>query len=107
MCSSEWLGCSLLFRGKAWAIFDSLAEEETDSYDHLKCHQFEQNVPGNGVRQIVAHECLSQRQLCQGVWISLPATWKSFLTRPTRSGERFKIVLSLYINSMPEQLLLQ
>ena len=52
--------------------------------------------PDSEEAEIVAHEHLLQRLLCQGesVNLKMPGTWKSFLTRPTHCSESFKIIQS-------------
>jgi len=52
-----------LLKGRAWAIFDSLGEDETDSYDHLKAALLS---PDTEEDHLTAREQLSRRKLREG-----------------------------------------
>ena len=49
-----------LLKGRAWAIFDSLTEAETDSYDHLKSAMLAQLAPDSDEERMRARDELSQ-----------------------------------------------
>ena len=74
MRSCQQLGCSqkkllhlpTLPKGRAWAIFNSLGEEETDSYDHLKAALLKRLSPDMEEDRLTAREQLSRRKLREG-----------------------------------------
>jgi len=53
----------MLLRDRAWAMFDSLTEEETNPYDHLKTAILSRMCPDTEEDKIVTRESPSQRQL--------------------------------------------
>jgi len=55
-----------LLKGCAWAIFDSLGEDETDSYDHLKAALLKRLSPDTEEDRLTAHEQLFRRKLREG-----------------------------------------
>jgi len=55
-----------LLKGHAQAIFDSLGEDETDSYDHLKTALLKRLSPDTEEDHLAALEQLSRRKLCEG-----------------------------------------
>jgi len=55
-----------LLKGHSWAVYDSLYEEDTDSYEHLKVTILKHLYPGTEEDRLVAHERLSQRRLREG-----------------------------------------
>ena len=56
-----------LLKGRAWAIFDSLTEAETDSYDHLKSTMLAQLAPDSDEERMRARDELSQRRYREGL----------------------------------------
>ena len=52
-----------LLKGCSWAIYDSLQDEETDTYDHLKVAILKRLCPDTKEDRIVARERLSRRVL--------------------------------------------
>jgi len=55
-----------LLRGRAWAVFDSLGDDTTDTYDHLKTALLQRLSPDTDEDKMVAHERLSARELQDG-----------------------------------------
>ena len=55
-----------LLKGRSWAIYDSLGDEETDTYDHLKAAILKCLCPDTEEDRIVAREWLSRRVLREG-----------------------------------------
>ena len=62
----QLLRLPMLQRGKARAIFDSLREAETDTYEHLKAAILSRLCPDTKEDKIISRECLSRRQLRDG-----------------------------------------
>ena len=56
-----------LLKGRAWAVFDSLTEAETDSYDHLKSAVLAQLAPDSDEERMRARDELSQRRYREGL----------------------------------------
>ena len=52
-----------LLKGRAWAIYEALKEEETDTYDHLKEALLTRLSPDTDEDRICAREQLSRRKL--------------------------------------------
>ena len=52
-----------LLQGRAWAVYDSLTEEETDTYAHLKDALLQQLCPDTDEERSIARGELSRRQL--------------------------------------------
>ena len=52
-----------LFKGRAWAIYEALKEEETDTYDHLKEALLTRLSPDTNEDRICGSEQLSRRKL--------------------------------------------
>ena len=55
-----------LLRGRAWAVFDSLGDDATDMYDHLKAALLQRLNPDTDEDRMVARERLSARKLRDG-----------------------------------------
>ena len=55
-----------LLKGHSWAVYDSLGDEETDTYDHLKVAIWKRLCPDTEEDRIVARERVSRRVLCEG-----------------------------------------
>ena len=55
-----------LLKGRAWAIFDSLGEDETDYYDHLRVALLKRLSSDMEEDRLTAREQLSCRKLCEG-----------------------------------------
>ena len=55
-----------LLKGHAWAIFDSLGEDSTDMYAHLKTALLQCLSPDTEEDHLVARELLSKRKLPEG-----------------------------------------
>ena len=55
-----------LLQGRAWAVYDSLMEEETDTYAHLKEALLQQLCPDTDEERLVARDELSRRRLREG-----------------------------------------
>ena len=70
--ANEWndarklLRLPTLFKGRAWAIFESLRDEEKDTYDHLKRAISERLNPDTDENCLVAHEQLMLRRFKEG-----------------------------------------
>ena len=52
-----------LLQGRAWAVYDFLIEEETDTYAHLKEALLQQLCPDTDEERLVARDELSRRRL--------------------------------------------
>jgi len=52
-----------LLKGRSWAVYDSLREEDTDSYEHLKAAILRRLCPDTEEDRLVARKRLSQRCL--------------------------------------------
>ena len=107
----QLLRLSTLLRGRAWAIFDSLSDTETDTYDHLKAAILSRMCPDMEEDKIGARERLSRRQLRDGESIDelardleklLDLATPSLSAAVKDSELRFHL-----INSLPEQTSLQ
>ena len=67
--ANEWneakklLRLPTLFKGRAWAIFESLGEDEKDTYAHLKTAMTERLNPDTDENRMVAREQLRPLQL--------------------------------------------
>ena len=55
-----------LLKGRAWAIFDSLGEDSTDTYAHLKNALLQRLNPDTEEDRLAARELLSKRKLQEG-----------------------------------------
>lgn len=55
-----------LLRGRAWAIYDSLDEDSTDTYAHLKSALLRRLCPDTEEDRLAAREQLSKRKLREG-----------------------------------------
>ena len=55
-----------LLRGRAWAVFDSLGEADTDSYEHLKAALLRRLSPDTEEDRLAARERLSVRRFRDG-----------------------------------------
>ena len=55
-----------LLRGRAWAVFDSLGEDDTDTFDHLKAALLLRLSPDTDEDRMVAREKLSVRKFRDG-----------------------------------------
>ena len=55
-----------LLRGRAWAVYDSLDEESTDTYAHLKSALLQRLCPDTEEDRLAAREQLSKRKLQEG-----------------------------------------
>ena len=55
-----------LLRGRAWAVFDSLGEANTDSYEHLKASLLRRLSPDTEEDRLAARERLSVRKFRDG-----------------------------------------
>ena len=55
-----------LLRGRAWAIFDSLGGDDTDTYDHLKAALLLRLSPDTDEDRMAARERLSARKFREG-----------------------------------------
>ena len=55
-----------LLKGRAWAIFDSLGEDSTDTYAHLKTALLQRLSPDTEEDRLAARELLSKRKLQEG-----------------------------------------
>jgi len=51
----------MLLPGRAWGIFNSLGEEETDTYDHMKAAILGRMSLDTEEEKSITHERLSQR----------------------------------------------
>ena len=73
-----------LLSGRAWAIYDSLDEESTDTYSHLKSALLQRLCPDTEEDHLAAQEQLSTRKLQEGrdSIMKWPVTWRSCWTRP-------------------------
>ena len=100
-----------LLKGRSWAIYDSLQDEETDTYDHLKAAILKRLCPDTEEDRIVARERLSRRVLRKEESIDeLARDLEKLLDRasPGLPAEIKDSELRFYlINSLPEQISLQ
>ena len=100
-----------LLKGRSWAIYDSLQDEETDTYDHLKAAILKRLCPDTEEDRIVARERLSRRVLRKEESIDeLARDLEKLLDRasPGLPVEIKDSELRFYlINSLPEQISLQ
>lgn len=55
-----------LLQGRAWAVYDSLTDEETDTYAHLKEALLQQLCPDTDEERLIARDELSRRKLKEG-----------------------------------------
>ena len=56
----------MLFKGRTWAIFESLGDGDTDTYDHLKKAIMDRLSPDTDENRLAARELLTQRRLREG-----------------------------------------
>jgi len=100
-----------LLRGRAWAIFDSLGDDETDTYDHLKAAILGRMCPDTEEDKSVARERLSQRRLCHGESVDeLARDLEKLLDQATPglpAEVRDAELCFHFINSLPEKVSLQ
>ena len=66
MLSNKLLCLPALFRGRAWAIYDSLGEESTNTYAYLKSALLHCLCPNTKEDCVEACEQLSKRKLQEG-----------------------------------------
>ena len=52
-----------LLKGQAWAVFESLSEAETDTYEHLKVALLARLSPDTAEKRLIAREELSRKKL--------------------------------------------
>ena len=74
-----------LLKGRAWAIYDSLDEDSTDTYAHLKCALLQRLSPDTEEDSLAAREQLSRRKLQEGresIDEVARVTWRSCWTKP-------------------------
>ena len=64
--TTELVARPTLLQGRAWAVYDSLTEEETDTYAHLKDALLQQLCPDTDEERSIARGELSRRQLKEG-----------------------------------------
>ena len=55
-----------LLQGRAWAVYDSLTDGETDTYEHLKEALLQQLCPDTDEERLIARDELSRRRLKEG-----------------------------------------
>ena len=55
-----------LLKGQAWAVFESLLEAETDTYEHLKVALLARLSPDMAEERLIACEELSRKKLVEG-----------------------------------------
>lgn len=55
-----------LLQGRAWAVYDSLTDDETDTYAHLKEALMQQLCPDTDEERLIARGELSRRRLKEG-----------------------------------------
>ena len=70
--ANEWndakklLRTPTLLKGRAWAVFESLSEAETDTYEHLKVALLARLSPDTAEERLIAREELSRKKLVEG-----------------------------------------
>ena len=100
-----------LLKGCSWAVYDSLGDEETDTYDHLKAAILKRLCLDTEEDRIVARERLSRRVLREGESIDeLARDLEKLLERasPELPAEIRDSELQFYLtNSLPEEVSLQ
>ena len=97
-----------LLRSRAWAIFDSLGEEETDTYDNLKAAILGRIFPDTEEDKSVACERLWW--LCHGESVKFLRDLENLIDLVTPSlpdAVRDAELCFHFINSLPEQVSLQ
>ena len=55
-----------LLKGRAWAVFESLSEAETETYEHLKVALLARLSPDMAEERLIAREELSRKKLVEG-----------------------------------------
>ena len=100
-----------LLKGRSWAIYDSLQDEDMDSYDHLKAAILQRMCPDTEEDRIVARECLSRRHLCDGESVDeLARDIEKLLEQVSPglpAGVKDSELRFHLINSLPEKVSLQ
>ena len=70
--ANEWndakklLRTPTLLKGRAWAVFESLSEAETDTYEHLKMALLARLSPDTAEERFIAREELSRKKFVEG-----------------------------------------
>ena len=70
--ANEWddakklLRTPTLLKGRVWAVFESLSEVETDTYEHLKVALLARSSPDTVEETLLAREELSRKKLVEG-----------------------------------------
>ena len=70
--ANEWddakklLRTPTLLKGRAWAVFESLSEAETDTYAHLKTALLARLSPDTAEERLIAREELSRKKFVEG-----------------------------------------
>ena len=55
-----------LLKGRAWAVFESLSDAETDTYEHLKTALLSRLSPDTVEERLIAREELNRRKFVEG-----------------------------------------
>ena len=70
--ANEWndakklLRVPTLLKGRAWAVFESLSDAETDTYEHLKTALLSRLSPDTAEERLIAREELNRRKFVEG-----------------------------------------
>ena len=100
-----------LLKGRAWAIYDSLGDDQTDSYQNLKAAILARLCPDTEENKIVSREKLSRRQLRESESINELASNVEKLFDRAYSGlpdeVRDSELRFHFMNSLPEKIALQ
>jgi len=101
-----------LLRGHTWAVFNSLGDDTTDTYDHLKAALLQCLSPDTDEDRMVAHERLSARKFQDGGESidELVCDLESLLDKasPGLPADVIDTELRFYlINSLPEKIALR
>ena len=100
-----------LLKGRSWAIYDSLQEEEMDTYEHMKAAILKRLCPDTEEDRVVARERLSKRRLREGESVDELARDIEKLMNQASPGLPNEVKDSELwfhlINSLPERVSLQ
>jgi len=64
--AKQLLRLPTLLRGRAWAVYEALAGDQTDTYAHLKAALLAKLSPDTDEHRLSAREQLAIRRLCEG-----------------------------------------
>ena len=100
-----------LLKGRSWAVYDSLSDADTDTYEHLKVAILKRLCPDTEEDRLVARERLSRRHLHDGESVDeLACDIEKLLEKasPGLPDELRESELRFYlINALPDKVSLQ